>query len=228
MRKTLFLMMTLALFVGQLIASPVDVDYARQLGMKYVQSHSARQVAELTLAYTEMTENGNPAVYVFNFDGGFVLVSADDVARPILSFSDAESVDPNNMPDGFAYYLRFYARQIAYAQANNLEPEMEVASEWMHVAKDGFENDNRSTRGDVAPLLTTLWNQDNPYNAYCPTGHGGPGGHAYAGCVATAMSMVMKYWNWPIQGNGEHSYTPEGYPMQTTPATTPTTKPSLP
>lgn len=215
MRKTLFLMMTLALFVGQLIASPVDVDYARQLGMKYVQSHSARQVAELTLAYTEMTESGNPAVYVFNFDGGFVLVSADDVARPILSFSDAESVDPNNMPDGFAYYLRFYARQIAYAQENNFEPEMEVASEWMHVAKDGFENDNRSTRGDVAPLLTTLWNQDSPYNAYCPTGHGGPGGHAYAGCVATAMSMVMKYWNWPIQGNGEHSYTPEGYPMQT-------------
>ena len=208
-------MMTLALFVGQLIASPVDVEQARQLGMKYVQSHSARQVANLTLAYTEMTESGNPAVYVFNFDGGFVLVSADDVARPILSFSDTESVDPNNMPDGFAYYLRFYARQIAYAQANNLEPEMEVASEWMHVAKDGFENDNRNTRGDVAPLLTTLWNQDNPYNAYCPTGHGGPGGHAYAGCVATAMSMVMKYWNWPIQGNGEHSYTPEGYPMQT-------------
>ena len=215
MRKTLFLMMTLALFVGQLIASPVDVEQARQLGMKYVQSHSARQVANLTLAYTEMTESGNPAVYVFNFDGGFVLVSADDVARPILSFSDTESVDPNDMPDGFAYYLRFYARQIAYAQANNLEPEMEVASEWMHVAKDGFENDNRNTRGDVAPLLTTLWNQDNPYNAYCPTGHGGPGGHAYAGCVATAMSMVMKYWNWPIQGNGEHSYTPEGYPMQT-------------
>ena len=215
MKKTLFLMMTLALFVSQLIASPVDVEQARHMGMKYVQSHSAKQVTELNLAYTEMTEIGNPAVYVFNFDNGFVLVSADDVARPILAYSDEESVDPNNMPDGFAYYLRYYARQIAYAQAYNFEPEMEVASEWMHVAKDGFENDNRSTRGDIAPLLSTLWNQDYPYNAYCPTGHGGPQGHAYAGCVATAMSMVMKYWDWPTQGNGEHSYTPEGYPMQT-------------
>lgn len=215
MRKTLFLMMTLAMFASQLIASPVDVDQARQLGMKYVQSHSAKQVAELNLVYTEMTESGNPAVYIFNFDNGFVLVSADDVARPILAFSDEQSVDPNLMPDGFAYYLRFYARQIAFAQQNNFEPDMEVTSEWTHVAKDGFENDNRSTRGDVAPLLTTNWNQDYPYNAYCPTGHGGPGGHAYAGCVATAMSMVMKYWNWPIQGNGEHSYTPDGYPMQT-------------
>ena len=215
MKKSLFLMMTLVLFVSHLIASPVDVEQARHMGMKYVQSHSAKQATELNLVYTEMTEAGNPAVYVFNFDNGFVLVSADDVARPILAFSDEQSVDPNLMPDGFAYYLRFYARQIAYAQENNFEPETEVASEWIHVAKDGFENDNRSSRGDIAPLLTTLWNQDYPYNAYCPTGHGGPQGHAYAGCVATAMSMVMKYWNWPIQGNGEHSYTPDGYPTQT-------------
>jgi hypothetical protein len=215
MRKTLFLMMTLALFVGQLIASPVGVEQARQLGLKYVQSHSAKQVAELTLAYTEMTESGNPAVYVFNFDGGSVFVSADDAARPILGFSDEHSFDPALVPDGLAYYLRFYARQIAFAQENNLEPETEVASEWMHVSRDGFENDNRSTRGDIAPLITTNWNQDYPYNFYCPTGGGGPQGHAYAGCVATAMSMVMKKWDWPDHGQGSHSYTPEGYPMQT-------------
>ena len=215
MRKTLFLMMTLALFVGQLIASPVGVEQARQLGLKYVQSHSAKQVAELTLAYTEMTESGNPAVYVFNFDGGSVFVSADDAARPILGFSDEHSFDLALVPDGLAYYLRFYARQIAYAQENNLEPETEVASEWMHVSRDGFENDNRSTRGDIAPLITTNWNQDYPYNFYCPTGGGGPQGHAYAGCVATAMSMVMKKWDWPDHGQGSHSYTPDGYPMQT-------------
>ena len=207
-------MMTLALFVGQLIASPVGVEQARQLGLKYAQSHSAKQVANLTLAYTEMTESGNPAVYVFNFDGGSVFVSADDVARPILGFTD-DNFDLTNVPDGLAYYLRFYARQIAFAQENNLEPEREVALEWAHVAIDGFENDNRSTRGDIAPLITTNWNQDSPYNAYCPTGQGGPGGHAYAGCVATAMSMVMKKWDWPDHGQGTHSYTPEGYAMQT-------------
>ena len=213
MRKTLFLMMTLALFVGQLIASPVGEHQARQLGLKYVQSHSAKQVADLTLAYTEMTETGNPAVYVFNFDGGSVFVSADDVARPILGFTD-EPFDVTVVPDGLAYYLRYYARQIEFAQENKLEPEMEVTSEWRHVAIDGFENDNRSTRGDIAPLITTNWNQDNPYNLRCPAANGGPGGHVYAGCVATAMSMVMKKWNWPDHGQGSHSYTPQGYPTQ--------------
>ena len=214
MRKTLFLMMTLALFVGQLIASPVGVEQARQLGLKYVQSHSARQVAELTLAYTEMTESGNPAVYAFNFDGGCVFVAADDVARPILGCTD-EPFDLAIVPDGLAYYLRYYARQIDYAREYNLEPEMEVTSEWRHVAMVGFENDNRSTRGNIAPLISTNWNQDYPYNAYCPTGQGGPQGHAYAGCVATAMSMVMKKWDWPDHGQGSHSYTPTGYATQT-------------
>ncbi len=213
MRKALFMMVTLALFVSQLIASPVGVEQARQLGLKYVQSHSAKQVVELNLAYTEMTENGNPAVYVFNFDGGCVFVSADDVARPILGFAD-EPFDMAIVPEGLAYYLRYYARQIEFAQENNLEPEMEVASEWKHVAIDGFENDNRGTRGDIAPLITTNWNQDNPYNLRCPTANGGPGGHVYAGCVATAMSMVMKKWNWPDHGSGSHSYTPQGYPTQ--------------
>ena len=210
----MFLMMTLALFVSQVIASPVDVEQARQIGKKYVQSHSAKQVADLSLTYTQMTESGNPAVYVFNFEGGFVLVSADDAARPILAFSDEGSVDMSQLPDGFAYYLGFYARQIAYAQENNLVPETEVAKEWIHVAKDGFENDNRSTRGDITPLITTNWNQDSPYNFYCPAAPGGPGGKAYAGCVATAMSMVMKKWNWPDHGQGSHSYTPQGYPTQ--------------
>ena len=213
MRKTLFLMMTLALFVGQLIAAPVGEEQARQLGLKYVQSHAGRQVANLTLAYTQMTESGNPAVYVFNYENGSVFVSADDVARPILGCTD-EPFDMAVVPDGLAYYLRYYARQIEFARENNLEPEMEVTSEWRHVAADGFENDNRSTRGDIAPLISTNWNQDYPYNAYCPTGHGGPQGHAYAGCVATAMSMVMKKWNWPDHGQGSHSYTPDTYPEQ--------------
>ena len=214
MRKSLFMMVALALFVGQAIASPVSVEQARHLGMKYVQSHSAKQIASLDLAYTQLTESGINALYVFNFDQGYVIVSADDVAYPILSFGEGETFDINSIPDGLAYYLGHYARQIDYAVNNGLQPDAEVAAQWEHVMRDGFENDNRSTRGDIAPLISTNWNQDNPYNLMCPTAGGGPGGHVYAGCVATAMSMVMKYWNWPDHGQGSHSYTPSGYPTQ--------------
>ena len=208
-------MLMLALFVGQLIASPVDVNTARQLGLKYVQGNATKQVAELELAYTQTTESGANALYVFNFEGGYMIMAADDVAQPVLAFGEEGCFDANNIPDGLAYYLRHYARQIEYAVTNNMTAEPEIAEQWEQIRRYGFIRSERATRGDVAPLISTNWNQDSPFNAYCPTGQGGPGGRAYAGCVATAMSMVMKRWNWPDHGQGSHSYTPSGYPTQT-------------
>ncbi len=40
----------------------------------------------------------------------------------------------------------------------------------------------------------------------CPEDPEGPGGHAYAGCVATAMSQIMYYWRYPETGQGSHGY----------------------
>lgn len=215
MKKALFLLVMVAMFAGQAIATPVTVNQAKNIGLKYAQRNASKQVSELSLAYTQMTESGTPALYVFNFSGGFVMVSADDVAQPILAFGEDDGFDANNIPDGLSYYLRHYARQIDYAVTNGLAPEPDVTAQWRHVERDGFVFDPEPVNRNVQPLTTTTWNQDYPYNYYCPTGQGGPGGRAYAGCAATAMSIVMKFWNWPVQGTGEYSYTPEGYPTQT-------------
>ena len=214
MKKTLSIIMMLTLFVGRLIASPVDVTKARQLGLKYVQGNASKLVTNLDLAYTQTTESGANALYVFNFDGGYIIVAADDVAQPILAYGEEGNFDADNIADGLAYYLRFYARQIEYAVENQMTATSDVAEQWEQLNRDGAIKGERATYGDVAPLIATNWNQDSPFNAYCPQGQGGPGGHAYAGCVATAMSMVMKKWNWPDHGQGSHSYTPSGYPMQ--------------
>lgn len=215
MKKTLSIMLMLALFVGQLIASPVDVNTARQLSLKYAQGNATKKVANLDLAYTQTTESGTNALYVFNFEGGYMIMAADDVAQPVLAFGEEGCFDANNIPDGLAYYLRHYARQIEYAVNNSMTADPEISEQWEQVRRYGVIRSERATRGDVAPLISTNWNQDSPFNAYCPTGQGGPGGRAYAGCVATAMSMVMKRWNWPDHGQGSHSYTPSGYATQT-------------
>ena len=207
-------MLMLALFVGQLIASPVDVNTARQLGLKYVQGNATKKVANLDLVYTQTTESGANALYVFNFEGGYLIMAADDVAQPILAYGEEGCFDANNISDGLAYYLRHYALQIDYAVTNNMTATPEIAEQWEQIRRYGVIKGERATRGNVAPLISTNWDQGSPFNAYCPTGQGGPGGRAYAGCVATAMSMVMKRWNWPEHGQGSHSYTPSGYPTQ--------------
>ena len=88
MKKTLSIMLMMACFVGQLIASPVDVNTARQLGLKYVQANATKQVTGLSLAYTQTTESGANALYVFNFEGGYMIMAADDVALPILAYGE--------------------------------------------------------------------------------------------------------------------------------------------
>ncbi|MFZ2911958.1 MAG: C10 family peptidase [Candidatus Absconditicoccaceae bacterium] len=64
----------------------------------------------------------------------------------------------------------------------------------------------------MPPLLTTLWDQGWPYNEMCPTDAAGPGGHVWAGCVATAMSQILKYHNYPSQGLGSYGYQWGSYP----------------
>ena len=58
-------------------------------------------------------------------------------------------------------------------------------------------------RPAVEPMLTDTWNQPRPYNICAPM-IGGK--HCLVGCVALALSQVMRYWRWPVVGHGTHTY----------------------
>ncbi|MCR4847235.1 MAG: thiol protease/hemagglutinin PrtT [Bacteroidales bacterium] len=211
MKKLSLLGLAMILFMGAAFAAPVDVNRAKSLGLKYVQNTLEVKTTELTLAYTETCDSGVEALYVFNYDQGYVVVAADDRAYPILGYCTDAQFDVNNIPEGLRYYLGHYARQIQYAIGENLAVEPEVAEQWYLLDKEGVIMKTRSDRA-VAPLLSTTWNQDWPYNYYAPACQSyWTNNHCYAGCVATSMSQVMKYWNWPETGVGEHSYSTSSY-----------------
>lgn len=212
MKKLSLLWLALLLSAGIAYAAPIDVNMAQSYGQKFVQNALGQKSASLSLAYTQTSEAGADALYIFNFDHGHVIIAADDHAHPILGYSDTEAFDLNNIPEGLRYYLGYYARQIQYAVDNNLPLEAEIAEEWYLVGKEGVISKTRMEKA-VQPLLTTTWNQDWPYNYYAPACSSyWTNNHCYAGCVATSMSQVMKFWNWPETGVGEHSYTTSSYP----------------
>ena len=211
MKKLSLLGLTLAFAMATAFAAPVSVNQAKSLGLKYVQQTLGVKSAELSLAYIETCDSGVDALYVFNYDNGYVIVAADDRAHPILGYCCDAQFDADNAPEGLRYYLGHYARQIQYAIEENLSVEPEVAEQWYLLDKEGIIMRTRSNRA-VAPLLTTTWDQGWPYNYYAPAcSNYWTNNHCYAGCVATAMSQVMKYWNWPETGVGEHSYSTSSY-----------------
>lgn len=212
MKKLSLLWLALALCTSIAYAAPIDVNMAKNYGQNYVWHTLGQKSADLSLAYTQATEAGVDALYIFNHEHGYVVVAADDRAHPILGYSEDQPFDPNNIPEGLRYYLGFYARQIQYAIDNNLPMDAEIAEEWYLVGKEGVTSRTRMEKA-VSPLLTTSWDQGWPYNYYAPACNSyWTNNHCYAGCVACSMSQMMKFWNWPETGVGEHSYNTSSYP----------------
>ncbi len=155
--------------------------------------------------YRSDTDN-LPQLYVlFTTDGQFVVVSADDNSVPILGYSSEARPRPQTMSPEFAWWMKGYADQIKDIVDNNIViPENQA--QWNDMLSGNYNFNNRTERV-ISPLLSTTWDQGWPYNELCPVAASGPGGHVWAGCVATAMGQVMKYWNHPVTGVGYHSYT---------------------
>ena len=190
--------------------SKVDEATAYKTAQAFAENQLAMKGHELYLVSTE-------GIYIYNIGTqGFVIVSGNTVLPPILGYSDRENFpDMTNAPENFSAWIGHYSEMIAFAEENDIAPEAKIQRLWDEAAHGVFGNrDSRS----VAPLVETRWNQDCFYNEYCPETSGGwwggPCGHAYAGCVATAMAQVMKYWNYPTTGFGSHSYVHSQYGEQ--------------
>lgn len=156
------------------------------------QQRKARALGEsasMDLAYTASRDGAN-IYYVFNntgTDGGFVILSADDLAPAVLGYVDSGEFDYANAPDNMKWWLSQYESGISRAIEKG----------------QAISRSEAESRDAVWPLMSTQWNQEEPYNDKCPTVGGS---QAPTGCVATAIAQVMYFHRWPETGTGSHSY----------------------
>ena len=194
MKKSLLLVVILLAF-NSLFANPVDVNTAKELGQKFVDANFNQKSNSLELVYTANSELGEPCYYVFNVSGnGFVMVSADDCAHPILGYSEESAFDANNIAPGLYDMMRIYRRAIENGKNTKATATPEIAAEWKSLENTGYVKPAMRGRF-VEPLCTTKWDQPWPYNKYCPdqSADWASHGHVVTGCVATAMAQIMAY-----------------------------------
>ncbi|MBU2652120.1 MAG: C10 family peptidase [Bacteroidetes bacterium] len=148
-----------------------------------------------------------PVFFIAGFQEGFVLLSTDSDLPPILGYSAEGFFDIANLPPALDYFLKKYAEELISGLLPDKEASKTNDKNWDLLYNGMIPADREALfRSEGVPLLTSSWNQNYPYNKYCPADPDGPGGHAYAGCVATAMAQVMYYYRWPAQGSGSHAY----------------------
>ena len=221
MKKLYLTLCLVAVAFGSIIAGPVDQQKAQKIGTKFLKTTAlAQRNADIQLNCVSVAldqQRSAADYYVFNVRGGegFVIVAGDDRVKPILAYSTTGQYDPDNVADGFQFTLNGFREEIRYVREHGLSATPDIVAEWQSINATGSLNRGGQTRVVVGPFCQSIWNQNFPWNAQCPEDPEGNGGHVYAGCVATAMGQVMKYWDWPAQGTGSHSYHPSGYAQQT-------------
>ena len=193
-----------------IFATNIPLDVASQVAKNVFYEHSNIKQSDILLKDAIIVFNDNtPLYYIFDVENykGFVIISADDRMTPVLGFSTEGNYVFDNQPIQFVEWMQNYENQIVFIIENNVKATAQTIEEWnkYNCSADVFVADN--SQKSVLPLLgNIMWNQDSGWNDYCPLASGGPGGRAYAGCVATAQGQVMKYWEHPVRGLGEHSY----------------------
>ena len=206
MKRTFVFFLMVTLFFSGLQAKPVDVATAKSLGIKFMNTNTAIRSAQADLVYTACADNGQAAFYVFAVQPkGFVIVSADDRAKPILGYS-TESNFTAQLPDGLMTFFDNYKAGFSQMFANNDERTEQAVADWNSLAETGKLSSRRANRS-VEPLLSSIWNQTDLYNNMAPEDPNSVySGHCKSGCVANTMSQIMRYWEWPRHGQGSHGY----------------------
>ncbi len=207
----LMMLILMTVFVS-LFSAPVSTDKAVRIAEKAFRAFTD---TDGVISFKRYHVNGADTLFIeveFN-DDSFVIVSCDDSAEPIMGYSTESGLTDYDDHPALSEMFTSWTQEISYARLNNLQNPL-ASQKWQ-----AYENNDIPTmmneRDAVSPLLSTTWNQGWPYNKYCPsTSSGGSGGHVWAGCVATAMAQVMKFYNFPDQGTGSHSYYHSTYGTQ--------------
>lgn len=203
-------------------AEIVDASTAQKVATNFLKKQAYIQEKACSLESLKLLNynriNETPAFYIFTLEQGFIIISAEYSTTPILAYSLENNLDMENQAPGVQLFLERYQEEINYIRENLNLSQHPLWNKYLYsniiIAK--------TSENFVSPLLTSKWNQNKYYNAYCPFDRESGEGNDYrvpVGCVALTMASIMEYYRYPTTGEGSNSYLPstnsEKYGRQT-------------
>ena len=204
-------------------SNPVNVETAKIVAKNFM-NKSRGTTNTISDIFIEKFEGQN-SFYVFNFhEGGWIMVSADDITIPVFAYSYKGTYNMEvEKPGGFLFLISEYKEQLDNARKKGIKRSDEIIEMWENLLED--KNNDYNKQGElsksynplrlgVEPLLNdpdrggeVAWGQSsnndvgcNPsYNMRCATSSNSncDCGRMPVGCGAVAMGQMMWYWQWP-------------------------------
>lgn len=193
--KRQMLLLVLMLMTAGVWAQQISEEQARDRALKYLTNNGPAKARGMNVAPDRKITTAKTdasSIYAFNLEGGgYVIASGDSRALPVLGYSATGTIDWDRMPDNMRAWLKSYDQAMA-----TLGDTKEFTDGVSRCAPK-----TRAPREAIKPLLKTHWDQSAPYwNDVPPYDGANPewkGQQSLTGCVATAMAMVMNYYQWP-------------------------------
>ena len=213
--KKFTLLASLLMFITMTYAvNVIPVGDAMQASKNFLSERVGAAKADqlnLVLVNTEYSAEGVPVTYRFSVGNkGFIIVSATDLANPILAYSLESNFQEGTGAD---LYTERYAKEMAYLMENP-SAALEVRNSWNHYLASDFTPYNAKGNPCVEPLVTTRWTQEQFYNTMCPYNPKNSYNddyHTPVGCVALTMANILYFYRYPDHGYGTVSYIPREY-----------------
>ncbi len=219
MKHKLSLLLIIFVFGTTLsFATNIPIDIANQVAKNYFSEKSG--IKQTNISFAEeitISENGINLYYIFNLEreNGFIIISADDAFVPIIAYSLTNTFKLEGQPENISNWMQQYTEQIMYVKNNNLKASEKTNAQWEKYKQTiktfvPYQNKEKGVDpltdfikfnqlGGTGPGWDLGWNGSCPMNIVTEQ-------YCYTGCVATAMSIIMYYYKYPIQGTGEHQY----------------------
>lgn len=190
MKKTATILLLHVVALGAM-AAPVGRQKAQSVAEQYLESRTGKDYS------VKSAQSIGDEMYLVNFTPcGWVIIAADDVAKPIVGYSTTGSLDLNRLPDNASCIIDGYKKQVRHLVSTETSRQVRWDNPDYVVSRSS---------NYVEPLITVNWNQSSPYNAYCPRQE------ALVGCVAVAMGQAMSVQRYPSRAVGSVSYNSANY-----------------
>ena len=184
-QRWLFVMLCL-LTTLQVSADPITRQQALQQASRFLEGRTGSRLltpvdnGRKLAPRNKNAATGHDLYYVFNRGAGegYIIISGDDLAEPVICYSESGEFDYTQIAPAMRYMLDGHAREVEFISAH--------AEEIKATPRRALK-----THPAVGILCTSRWNQGSPYNDDCPNFFGQ--GRSVTGCVATAMAQLLYY-----------------------------------
>ncbi len=195
----------------------IDIEKAKQVAQNFMDLKLPQRNNTICNVIEEKHKSNTITFYTISFcEGGWVMVSADDLVVPILGYSFKGIIDKNTIkPDNYNSWIDNYKEQIISAKSKKvIYPE--ITEKWEELLNPKSIKNTKDLVFNYTPgtrLLNTPdrgevnWKQSTnnsggctpSYNAHVYTSSSSDCNcdHKPVGCGPVAMGQIMWYWQWP-------------------------------